>query len=102
FGSNFTSVTPRSDASEDVPLQKTGPCAGQSEPPSQIKLKCPPPSTDLNNPKGGRFSGGFEVPPPVTDEMPRTPRVDETYMINGFVGSITIEAIERPTNAFPE
>jgi len=43
-----------------------------------MKLKVAPPSVDSKRPKGGLGVGGFEVPPPVTELTPRTPREDDT------------------------
>ena len=40
--------------------------------------KVAPPSVDLKRPNGGRGVGGFDVVPPVTEETPRTPRVELT------------------------
>src|SRR5438477_8043440 len=103
FGSSFTSVTPRSDASAELPSQSPGkPRFGQEEPPSQINLNVLPPSVDLNRPNGGRGGAGLLVPPPVVDEIPTTPRVLETYRMFGLLGLTTMEAIDRPRNALPE
>jgi hypothetical protein len=66
-----------------------------------MKLNVAPPSVDSKRPKGGLAVGGFVVPPPVTELMPLTPREDETKRWLAFVGSTTIELIERPRNAFP-
>src|SRR5207245_2923373 len=100
FGSSSVSVIPRSDDSAPPPRHVPGPQLGS---PSKMKVKCPPPSVDLNKPNGGRGVGGFDVvaPVPATELTPRIPRADETYIIFAFVGSITMELIERPRNAFP-
>jgi len=96
-GSSCTLLLPRIVALGLVPLH----VAGQPSPPSQMKLNVAPPSVDSKRPKGGLGTGGFVVPPPVTELTPRTPRVDDTKRWFGFVGSITIELIERPRNALP-
>jgi hypothetical protein len=43
-----------------------------------MKLNVAPPSVDSKRPKGGLGVGGFDVPPPVTELIPRTPRAEET------------------------
>src|SRR5205814_5864142 len=57
-----------------------------------------PPSVDLYRPYGGSPGAKETVPPLVTDEIPRTPRVDPTYIV---LPSTTIDEIERPLKAGP-
>src|SRR5262245_12389839 len=97
-GSSCTSLTPRIVDLKLVPLQ----IAGQLSLPSQMKLNVAPPSVDSNRPNGGRGVGGFVVTPPLRTELtPRTPREDDTKRWFSFVGSTTIELIDRPRNALP-
>src|SRR4029453_4191076 len=63
-------------------------------------VKFSPQSVDLYNPSGGR-PGGRNTTPRETERTPGTPRAEETYMIFALPGSITIEEMERPSNAGP-
>src|SRR5689334_6627884 len=61
--------------------------------PFHTRFHVAPPSVVFHRPKGGK-PGLIDTEPPVTEEMPRTPRVVPTYMTCGLLGSMAIDEIE--------
>src|SRR6266480_41186 len=98
-GSSATSVTPRVEPKLAWMIPASPASVGFRQTALAFSsVNVAPPSVDLYRPYGGSPGAKETVPPLVTDETPRTPRVDPTYIV---LPSTTIDEIERPSKAGP-